>query len=89
MSAAICGVDLDQVRARTVTGTTIPQVAALMRATPPFNKKSAFALLDSDTGTAAILRNELNAGFLQGPLNSVPDIVGEGPRYRERFAATP
>ena len=37
-----------------------------MRATPLFNKKSALALLHSDTGTAAILRNELNAGFLQG-----------------------
>ena len=40
------------------------------------NKKSALALLHSDTGTAAILRNELNAGFLQGPLNSVSNIVG-------------
>src|ERR1041385_1492358 len=48
------------------------------RATPLFNKKSALALLHSDTGTAAILRNELNAGFLQGPLNSVSNIVGHG-----------
>jgi hypothetical protein len=47
-----------------------------MRATPLFNKKSAFAPLHSDTGTAAILSNELNAGFLQGSLNSVSNIVG-------------
>jgi hypothetical protein len=76
MSAAICGVDFDQPRSH--SGTTIPHVAALMRATPLFNKKSAFALLHSDTCAAAILRNELNAGFLQGPLNSISDIVGHG-----------
>src|SRR4051794_32085779 len=45
-------------------------------ATPLFNKKSALALLHPDTGTAAILRNELHAGFLQGPLNSLSNIVG-------------
>src|SRR6185295_9349599 len=45
-------------------GTTIPTVAALMRATP--QKKSALALLHSDACAAAILRNELDAGFLQG-----------------------
>jgi hypothetical protein len=49
-----------------------------MRATPLFNKKSALALLHSDTGTAAILGNELNAGSLQSALNSVSDIVGHG-----------
>jgi hypothetical protein len=43
-----------------------PHAAALMRATMLLNIKSALALLHSDTGTAAILRNELNAGFLQG-----------------------
>ncbi|MEA2346198.1 MAG: hypothetical protein QOF63_4367 [Thermoanaerobaculia bacterium] len=57
-------------------GYHIPHVAALMRATPLFNKKSALALLHSDTGAAAILRNELNAGFLQGPPNGFSNIVG-------------
>jgi hypothetical protein len=42
-----------------------------MRATPLFNKKSAFAPLHSDACAAAILRNELNAGFFHGPPNSL------------------
>src|SRR4051794_25709171 len=70
MSAAICEVYLGQ--ARTRSGTTIPHVAALMRATPPFNKKSPLALLHSDAGAAAILRDELDAGFLQGGHQSSP-----------------
>src|SRR4051812_41764103 len=83
MSVAICGVDFDE--ARTRSGTAIPHVAPLMRATPLFNQKSALALLHSDAGPAAVLRNELNAGFLQGPLNSVPDIVG----YRGALSVVP
>jgi hypothetical protein len=49
-----------------------------MLATPLFNRQSAPAFLQSDAGTAAILRNELNAGFLQSPLNRVLNIVGHG-----------
>jgi hypothetical protein len=42
------------------------------------NKKSAFAPLHSDACAAAILRNELSAGFFHGPLNSFSNIVGHG-----------
>jgi hypothetical protein len=62
MSAAICGVDFDQARKR--SGTTPPHVAALMRATPPFNKKSAFAPLHSDACAAAILLNKFDTSLL-------------------------
>jgi hypothetical protein len=48
-----------------------------MRATTLF-KKSALALLHSDACAAAILRDELDARFLQGPLNSFSNIVGHG-----------
>jgi hypothetical protein len=33
------------------------------------SKKSALAPLHSDADAAAVLSDELNAGFLQGPLN--------------------
>jgi hypothetical protein len=56
-----------------------------MWATPLFNKKSALALLHSDAGTAAILRDELNARFLQGPLNSVSNIF----RHRGALSVIP
>jgi hypothetical protein len=62
-----------------------PYGPALMWATPLFNKKSALALLHSNTGTAAILRNELDAGFLQGPLNSVSNIF----RHRGALSVIP
>jgi hypothetical protein len=62
MSAAICGIDFDQ--ARTRSGTTFPHVATLMRATPLFNKKSAFAPLHSDARAAAVLCNKLDASLL-------------------------
>jgi hypothetical protein len=39
------------------------------------NKQSAFAPLHSDACAAAILGNELNAGFFQSPLNSLSNIV--------------
>jgi hypothetical protein len=48
------------------------------QATPLSNKKSTFALLHSDAGTAAILCNKLDAGFFHGPLNSFSNIVGHG-----------
>jgi hypothetical protein len=35
-----------------------------MPASALFNKKSALALLHSDTGTAAVLSNELDTSFL-------------------------
>jgi hypothetical protein len=56
-----------------------------MWATPLFNKKSALAPLHSDACAAAIFRNELDAGFLQGPLNSFSDIF----RHRGALSVIP
>jgi hypothetical protein len=43
---------------------------------PHAQKKSASALLHPDAGTAAILRDELDAGLLNGFLNGFPNVVG-------------
>jgi hypothetical protein len=51
-------------QACTRSSTALPHVVTLVRVTPLFNKKSAFAPLHSDACAAAILLNELDTSLL-------------------------